>query len=339
MSNDTIILDEILYKNQAPWLAENASNEKFVSKIHEVKEHVPAFQFKNTIEFERSINAKTKYYSKLIINESIATINQLHGIIATDDNSQIRAYWIDKVLERKLKTRIRDIGKVLKDKDYDLKYIDPKKTSFDLDQNHKSNTYIMQLMKVAFIHIYVELQEVFKDSISDLLILDDFYTQLLFEPVPDKIYLKEAQVIAIPSESRKAIKKEENGFEPILGEVPNCKISKANYDIIRNQTLFSNIERNLHEYELIDIDYNFIKNKKESNSRNLAAIVQILIDKNYFRRNILGSSDQYKDIDIREYIENRYNTDLKQQFRRLTSEQKVAALTKYHWLDKLTALR
>jgi hypothetical protein len=90
---------------------------------------------------------------------------------------------------------------------------------------------------------------------------------------------------------------------------------------------------------LIDIDYNFIKNKKESNSRNLAAIVQVLIDKNYFRRNILGSSDQFKDNDIREYLENRYNTDLKQQFRRLTNEQKEATLTKYHWLDKLSPLR
>ena len=197
MSNDTITLDEILYKNQAPWLAENASNEKFVSKIHEVKEYVPAFQFKNTIEFERSINAKTKYYTKLIINESIGTINQLHDIITADDNPQIKAYWIDKVLERKLKTRIRDIGTVLKDKDYDLKYIDPKKTTFDIDQNHKSDTYIMQLMKVAFIHIYVELQEVFKDSISDLLIVDDFYTQLLFEPVPDTYYLKEVKVIEV----------------------------------------------------------------------------------------------------------------------------------------------
>lgn len=201
MSNDTIILDEILYTNQAPWLAENTSNEKFVSKIHEVKEYVPVFQFKNTIEFERSINAKTKYYSKLIINESIATINQLHDIIAADDNPQIKAYWIDKILERKLKTRIRDIGKVLKDKDYDLRYIDPKKTTFDIDQNHKSDTYIMQLLKVAFIHIYVELQEAFKDSISDLLIVDDFYTQLLFEPVPDTYYLKEVKVIEVDNTS------------------------------------------------------------------------------------------------------------------------------------------
>ena len=216
MSNDTITLDEILYKNQAPWLPENASNEKFVSKIHEVKQHVPAFQFKNSIEFERSINAKTKYYSKLIINESIATINQLYEILAADDNHQIKAYWIDKILERKLKARIRDIGKLLKDKDYDLKYIDPKKTSFDIDQNHKTDTYIMQLLKVAFIHIYLELQEAFKDSIGDILIVNDFYTQLLFEPVPNTHYLKEITVIEIEEKPVKSTEKQPKPQDVVL---------------------------------------------------------------------------------------------------------------------------
>ncbi len=56
MSNDKIILDEILYKNDAPWLPENAFDEKFVSKIHTIKKHSPAFQFNYEIDFERPFN-------------------------------------------------------------------------------------------------------------------------------------------------------------------------------------------------------------------------------------------------------------------------------------------
>jgi hypothetical protein len=197
MTQESISLDEILYRNAAPWHPENSIEEKFPSLIRELKEVEPAYPFKFNIEFERPISNKTKYYNKRIINEAIETVNQFHQIISNDDNPQIRAFWMNKVLEKKLQTKLKDIGQLIREKDYSLSYIDPKKASFDQDQDHKSNTYVMQLLKTAYIFIYLEIQEAFKQSVNDFLIIEDCFTQLLKEPIPDKTYITENTVIEI----------------------------------------------------------------------------------------------------------------------------------------------
>ncbi|MBD3638516.1 MAG: hypothetical protein HUJ25_14280 [Crocinitomicaceae bacterium] len=197
MTDITISLDQLIYGNQAPWKEANAIDEKFASEIHKIQQKTPSFEYKYVVNFERPFNHKTKYYAKLITNETIATITQFHDIISADDNEKIKAYWLDKLLEKKLKTRLSDIGKIIKEKDYSLSYINPKQTSIELDEIHKSDTYVMQLLKVSLMHLYLELQEAFKESISDTLIINDFYTQLLREPIPDTAYISEIKIIEI----------------------------------------------------------------------------------------------------------------------------------------------
>lgn len=211
MSNDIKILDDILYHGLRPWLEQNTLNEKFAAMLGEVKVQKPAFTFQYEIHFEWPFNHKTKYYNKLILNETIQTINQLHQLITEDDNTSLVKYWLNDTLEKKLKTRLRDIGKLIKEQDYALSYINPKKTAFDIDQNHKANTFIVQLLKLAYMHMYMELQEVFKSHIEDQLIVDDFYTQLLFEPVPDKLPINKIKILEVQPDLKPSVALEPEG--------------------------------------------------------------------------------------------------------------------------------
>lgn len=36
-------------------------------------------------------------------------------------------YWLEDTLNKRIKTRLKDLGKLIKEKDYALTYIDPKK--------------------------------------------------------------------------------------------------------------------------------------------------------------------------------------------------------------------
>ncbi|MEQ9403561.1 MAG: hypothetical protein RIM99_08255 [Cyclobacteriaceae bacterium] len=197
MNNDTTILDKILYHGLQPWLDKNSIDEKFTSKLTEIKEVQSEFQETYQIEFQRPFNSKTKYYSKLILNAATLNTNELLALIKDDDNLQLTKYWLNDTLNKKLKTRLKDIGKLIKERDFSLVYIDPKKSAFDKDQNHKSDTYIIQLLKLAYMKIYLEVQEAYRDLIEDILIIDDFYTQLLFEPIPDNALLKAIQTIEV----------------------------------------------------------------------------------------------------------------------------------------------
>jgi hypothetical protein len=204
MKNYFTKLDEILYKGMRPWLPANYPDEKFAPLISAIKQVDPTFSLGYQVNFERPFNNKTKYYSKFILNEKIKTINDLMDILQEDDTPQLVKYRLNATLNKKLKTKIKDIGNIIKEQQFELSYIDPRKTTFDVDQEHKTNTFVFQLLKTSFIHIYLEIQEVFKDWIQDDFVIDDFYSQLLFEPIPDETYIKKIQIIeALPTTEKK----------------------------------------------------------------------------------------------------------------------------------------
>ena len=258
-------------------------------------------------------------------------------------------FLFNSLLTKQLQTFIKDIGKVVKEKNFDISYLNPKKNTFDIDSHHKSNTFIIQYLKFTTLQIYLELQSLFQMSPSEELIEDDFYTTLLFEPIPDTSFFSKIIRIQVEQEHEVdalalkphelPIKQEPSLFNPIKGDLANIRLSKVDFGIVKNEEQFALIETNLYEYRIIDVDYNFIKNKAASNSILLAATMKILIEKNYFRRGYAGFKGNVKDNDIREYLENRYNTEIKQQFRKLTDDQKDLALRKLPWLDSLPSLR
>lgn len=197
MSNQTKILDDILYQGLRPWSEKNSVDEKFAPKFRALKEASTDYPFRYEIKFERPFDNKTKYYSKLILNTLKTDVERLYNLISEDDTENLIRYWLDDTLNKRLKTRLKDIGKLIKEKDFDLTYIDPKKASIEFDQAHKANTYIIQLLKLAYMQLYLEIQDAFSTWIDDKLVIEDFYTQLLLEPIPQKALLTEIQIIEV----------------------------------------------------------------------------------------------------------------------------------------------
>jgi hypothetical protein len=196
MNNDLNLIDKIIYGNLMPWLDENKPDAKFVALVNEVKKITPEYTAKFELDFYRPFNQKTKYYNKLIFNEVTAYCNKIKKLIHEDNNSKLQKYWQNDTLNKKLPSRLKDLGKLIKDKQFELDYINPRKSSLDLDANHKTDTYIIQLLKLSLIRIYLEIQDFFPFlSEDDKLIDEDFYTQFLFEPIPEMKFIKVTQPI------------------------------------------------------------------------------------------------------------------------------------------------
>ena len=194
MKNYLKILDEILYSNLAPWHEDNQPDDKFFSEIENIKTIDPDYVQKYSINFYRPFNNKTRYYNKLIINEAISTCNRIYQLIQEVDNIKLHKYWRNEILNKKLPTRLKDIGKIIKNRKYEIAYIDPHKVSFDVDIDHKSETYIIQLLKVALMWIYLEAQELYKFiNDKDLLFQDDLFINYLLEPIPEKLFIEQSK--------------------------------------------------------------------------------------------------------------------------------------------------
>src|SRR5690606_4252099 len=161
-----------------------------------------SLQFK--IDIARPFDNKTKYYSRLILNAVKSEFDRIYRTIDEDRNENPILYHLNNILNKRLKTHLRDIGNLIKQKDYELAYIDTKNTSYQIDPQHKADTYIIQYLKLALMQLYLEVQEAFKDWVDDVFIVEDFYTQLLNEPIPEQLHIKKLQVIEVtPEPARK----------------------------------------------------------------------------------------------------------------------------------------
>src|SRR5690606_23494571 len=197
MSKQNNTLDKILDYELRPWLAQNSMDDVFAAKFRSLKEYTPQQPLQFEIDFFRPFDNKTKYYSRLILNTVKSDFDALYQKIDEDRNENLIRYYLNDTLNKRLKTRLKDLGNLLKEKDYALAYINPKNTPHQLDQAHKANTYIMQLLKLAYMQLYLEVQEAFKNWVDDDLIVEDFYTQLLNEPIPEQLPIKKLQVIEV----------------------------------------------------------------------------------------------------------------------------------------------
>jgi hypothetical protein len=193
-NNDLTFAHKILFGDLSPWLDENKPDERFAPKLDEIHQVEPEFPAAYEVGFFRHFNYKTRYYQKFIRNESIAYCNNIFRITNEEDKIQWSKYWRNSTLDKKIPDKLHDIGKLIKSRQYELIYINPRKMSFDIDADHKSETYIIQLLKVYLIRIYLEIQNFFSDlKPDDLLIEDDLYTRFIFEPVPDVSFIKKIQ--------------------------------------------------------------------------------------------------------------------------------------------------
>lgn len=232
MSNEIKILDSILNRELRPWLPQHSLDDVFATKFRNTKEYVPEQALQYQIHFHRPFNYKTKYYSKLILNTVSSEFDKLHSLFNEDKNESLILYWLNDTLNKRLKTYLKDIGNLIKEKDFDTSYINPKNTNYQIDAAHKTNTFIMQLLKLAFMQLYLEIQEAFNDLIIDELIVEDFYSQLLNEPIPTQPPITKTQVFEVEPQPIK--KKKANKVNDIQFHSFTYKQYNSNPDKIQN---------------------------------------------------------------------------------------------------------
>jgi len=198
MNNQPLLFDRIIRGDLRPWLEGNKHDEKFTAIAGDLKLLGTDFDQLYNIDFYRYFNNKTRYYHKLITNEANNYCNNIIELINADDDIRIIKYLLGDTLKKKLKTLLKDVGKLIKVNDYDLKYINPYKSGYDIDKDHKADIYIIQLLKTAVIKVYLEIQEKFKSYLSnDYMEIEDLYLQVLSEPITEQTFLKRQTIIEI----------------------------------------------------------------------------------------------------------------------------------------------
>jgi hypothetical protein len=253
MDNSLNLLDTIIYDGLRPWLDENKVPDMFTTRLDTVSLVEPTFQSILEFEFYRPIDIKTQYYQKLITNACNDYCNKVIAQINEDDNRNLQCFKLGDTLKKKLPKRLAEISKVIKERQYDIQHINPKTSSFDIDQDHKIETYIFQLLKLAFVKMYLEIQAPFIGLLPEInlsvFIMDDVYIRLLKEPVPEKVFLKESMAsITIdandtkPNNRSKVLENENIGFKYIHFPTNPNNLNDLHNSLIKNKFIHPDTE-------------------------------------------------------------------------------------------------
>lgn len=332
----------IISSDLKPWVSELSNDRyKVLTKELVVSEinYIPSY----SLDFIKSFSPKSKYYEELMKNEVTNYLNDIGSLFFGNESENIRINVIFHSLQKEILPLLKKTNEVIESEKYKSDYINIK-SLIKSTTEVKENTFILHFLKAQLIAMYLEIQNLGEDYLqTDFLEMDDLYFQIFNEEPPTFYSIEKVSdnpsLQKTDSYQPRQIKKEESGFKPILGDLEGVIETLVTYDNISNQEEFAKVEDELHYHKIIDMEYHFIKSKKESNSRNLAAILKVLIDSNYFRRNIIGSKRKADDNDIRKFIEARYSCNIQQQFTKLKPEHIEAAKRKYYWLTQINPLR
>lgn len=201
MSNQLNHLDKILYNNLQPWLETNKSSHRFESLISKIKTVESDFNPLYEIDFYRPQNKKAEYYYKLIINETNQYCNKVIALINEDNNEMRQQHWYDDTMEKVLPKRLNDVIELIIENHYFIEFINPRNVNYEVTPEHKIDTFIIQLLKIAFIKIYLEIQEVFKHFSKELLLNEaDIYDRFFNQNLPENSFLKRKQPLQISND-------------------------------------------------------------------------------------------------------------------------------------------
>ena len=116
-NNQPLQFERIISGNLRPWLERNRHEEKFVQIIRDLEIIAPQFQPLYEIDFYRFFNCKTKYYHRLIVNESNNYCNRTTELIGREKDPEIKKCQLSRALN-KVKTLLRETRGLIHSNDY-----------------------------------------------------------------------------------------------------------------------------------------------------------------------------------------------------------------------------
>ncbi len=315
----------------------DTSEEKFRQLLAGIEKAYYAFQPRYEISFNKPLTAKRKYYYALIEKASTQYLNSVTDDIAASSNINERKFSVS--------TSLKSISKLLSDASnlvgtYSLHFKNLETKSPDKETLDK--TYIIQALRLHLCRIYLEIQDSNIDFLKEEpLPFDELNEKYFSDSIPNS-YIKDAPKLKSNDafiKNNKSASEEKPTFVPQAFDFRGKKDDVLSYnEIIKSPSLFSRFEESLYQNEFIDEKGKFRKSdhgKKEP----MAAIYQTLIHKGYFNKYkfVKTKRKEIQPLDIRKFLDERYQSALDAQFRTWGRNQKKLAefIGNHYWIDKL----
>jgi hypothetical protein len=322
-------IDNILHHELAPWLPQNKLMDKFKVQLRELT--LQSFNTFYELEYLPQLNEKYKCYYLTVNNTVYSYIAQFKESFNEAANSDHQSFIINK-FNNHISQFFVDTQEVIQQRGYNFEEI-----NLPINNTIRDEIYIIHLIKNYLIWLYLEVKEIVQDHhgfefLDEEIIRGKFFNEFEFESfiheVPEQIK-QEVQL-----EQYKKVKKSSFTALPYDFREPKNGVLVYEDIVIRSGEL-SEFENKLHQNNLIDDHYNFIKNRQTHNSENFALALLALLSKGYLRKQNIGKV--IKSSDYRKFFEHRYGGNVDKQMRNFEKQpEKIQQFIEdNYWLSSL----
>ncbi len=340
MSQKLNLINDILYRDNRPWKAEQYSEPKFKQLLNDIKpvqqKQPPLYH----IEFEKPITFKRKYFLKLIDTDAATFLNEIHTAVKRSQSANHKKFQVYPALNKTLKDLLFATNQIITERDL-------QEDKFKLVQGkiQKGNTadeaFIFHYLKHQLIRLYLEISESYLDyRKTENLEIEDLYATFFSEVAPEPIVItpslkidKETiseQITVKPQETQKET------FIPISDDNRPAKKGVASYhDLINNPHRFASFEEKLFLNDYITSQYAYCG--KQGYKNQLAIIYHLLIEKNYFNHFNDTTKSKITTREIVKFLNHRYDVDVDKQFRSFKNkpDERANFVDSSYWLSQL----
>jgi hypothetical protein len=337
MNNELSIFHKTLFLELRPWSIKEFSEAKFIELTQQVKKEFYSFQPLYQVDLPKPLTARRKYYHALIENEAIRYLNAFHQEMSAALNDEEKKYLVHTTLSKLLIQKLNETSAIINEYQYFFINVSgPSKSTGS--PNIGDDSYTLQFLKYQLIRIYLEIQYSYKDFVKGDSLSEVDIQQLYFsEPPQEKSIIIESPItIHKQSEGKQMVHKVVMPFKVLKADFREPEKGIIDYKtIIKNDQRFALFEEQLCSHGYIDENYSFVN--KHGLREEMAMIYHILISRNYFNPRRFNPNKPIQHLDIRKFLDHRYNASLDKQFRSYNkaSEKIVDFVSKHRWLDIL----
>lgn len=340
MSSKLNTYKEILYKGLRPWLMHGYSEIKFKQLLNKLPNSAFKVHPKYEVSFDKANSNKRKYFLKLIENEATNCINDTHISIGESSGINHGKYLIYPLLNKTLKDLMKATNTLIEERELTELKFKPNNGKIQKG-NTADEAFIFQYLKHQLIRLYLEISESYPDfRKSETLELEELYEIYFDEVAPTFQIINKAEPSPVIEDTPlPANPPTDNQFKALKHDIRPEKKGILTYDdIVKHNQYFARFEEILFQQGLINSKYTL--NSKHGHKNEMAKMYHFVISKGYFAQRTFEPIKQIKELDIRKFLDHRYDVKLDKQFRTFTSKQKeLVDFNNLPWLKNLPTMR
>ncbi|HPT01410.1 MAG TPA: hypothetical protein PLJ84_02350 [Bacteroidales bacterium] len=330
--------NRILFLDLRPWLLTDVPEAKFKQDLNGLQKVFCNIQPLYEVNYPKALTAKRKYFRMLIDNAANRFLNEFHNEISLSIDQHAKKYLIHMALTRTLNDKLQDVARVMEEHGYALEQHGFQESNSPEGAVNEDGNYITSYLKQVLVRLYLEVQDSYPELVSaDILDEKDIYRLYFRQGAPDPSGIIKIDKIKIATPgSPLATRVQQAEFRAIAADFRKEAKGVLPYGtIIHTPSRFATFEEQLYLHGYIDTDYNFTNRHGMKNE--MAAIYHLLIKKGYFSPRNFEGKKAIRPVDIRRFLDYRYNINIDRQFRNYKNNpEEVAAFAETHiWFGNL----